>query len=124
MANIIETSTFEPAIHELGVDELVLGGLNGPSNTPLKQLANRTKWLKDAVDALESGGGPFAYNASAGTLPVGGTDGPGVAGIKRKDYYFCYRSRNRKRCYFTDRRLACSNGRRCRHDSRVYRISV
>lgn len=88
MANIIESSTYEPAIHELGVDELVLGGLNGPSNTPLKQLTNRTKWLKDAVDALESGGGPFAYNASAGTLPVGGTDGPGVAGIKRKDYYF------------------------------------
>jgi hypothetical protein len=88
MANLIESSTYEPAIHEIGVEEFVLGGLNGPSNTPLKQLANRTKWLKDAVDALESGGGPFAYNASAGTLPAFGTDGAGVAGIKRKDYYF------------------------------------
>lgn len=88
MANLTETSTYEPAIHELGTEELVLGGPTGPSNTPLRQLANRTKWLKDAIDNLESGGGPFAYNASAGTLPVGGSDGAGVAGIRRKDYYY------------------------------------
>lgn len=89
MANFPETSTFEPAVHVIGAEELVLGGSpTSPSNLPFQQLVNRTKWLKDAVDSLESGGGPFAYNASAGTLPVGGSDGAGVAGIRRKDYYF------------------------------------
>lgn len=88
MANLNETSTFEAVIHEIGTDEPVLGGPGGNSNVQAQQLANRTKWLKDAIDNLESGGGPFDYNASSGNLPNFGTDGAGVAGIKRKDYYF------------------------------------
>jgi hypothetical protein len=88
MAFTPETPTYEPGIIQLETTTKVLGGLGGPSNEPLRQLANRTAWLKQALENLESGGGPFEYNASAGTLPVGGSDGAGVAGIRRKDYYF------------------------------------
>src|ERR1044072_8126756 len=83
-----ENPTYEPGVYQLEKLDPVLGGLGGKSNVPLLQLANRTAWLKQALENLESGGGPFEYNASAGTLPVGGSDGPGVMGIRRKDYYF------------------------------------
>jgi hypothetical protein len=88
MANITENPTFEPVIHEIGTGEPVLGGPGGNSNVQAQQLANRTQWLKAAIDSLESGGGPFDFNASSGNLPTGGSDGAGVAGIRRKDQYF------------------------------------
>lgn len=88
MANQPENPIFHEGIYQLERPDLVEGGLGGKSNLPLKQLTDRTAYLKQALDSLESGGGPFEYNASAGTLPVGGSDGAGVAGIRRKDYYF------------------------------------
>lgn len=87
MAYQPEENEFAP-IYQLEIDDLVLGGLGGLSNLPLKQLASRTLYLKTALETLESGGGPFDYNASGGTLPAEGSDGPGVMGIRRKDYYF------------------------------------
>lgn len=88
MAYQPEVATYEAGVYQLEKLDPVLGGVGGKSNLPLLHLANRTAWLKQAIDTLESGGGPFEYNASAGTLPIGGTNGPGVAGIKRKDTYF------------------------------------
>jgi hypothetical protein len=88
MAYQPETPEYHAGIYQLEKIDLVEGGVDGKSNLPLKQLTDRTAYLKQSIDALESGGGPFEYNASAGTLPVGGSDGPGVAGIRRKDYYF------------------------------------
>lgn len=87
MAYQPEQSEFSP-VYQIEVNDPVLGGLGGIANLPLLQLANRTLYLKDALETLESGGGPFEYNPSAGTLPVGGSDGAGVMGIRRKDYYF------------------------------------
>lgn len=49
MANLTETSIFEPAVERLETNTAVLGGENGPSNTPLRQLANRTRYLFDAL---------------------------------------------------------------------------
>lgn len=83
-----ESATYEVGVYQLEKLDPVLGGVGGKSNLPLLHLANRTAWLKQAIDTLESGGGPFSYNASAGTLPIGGTNGAGVAGIKRKDTYY------------------------------------
>jgi len=54
MANLVETSTFEAGIFQIETSTEVLGGPDGVSNTQAKQLANRTKYLKDHVDALEA----------------------------------------------------------------------
>lgn len=55
MANLPETSTFDAGVYQLETADPVQGGPSGVSNTPLKNLANRTKYLKDHVDQLESG---------------------------------------------------------------------
>lgn len=88
MSFLTESANYEEGVYQLEITDRVIGGPNGISNLQAKQLANRTAWLKQAIDTLESGGGPFEYNASAGTLPIGGTNGTGVAGIKRKDTYY------------------------------------
>ena len=54
MANLAETSTYEAGIFQIETSTEVLGGPDGVSNTQAKQLANRTKYLKDHVDALEA----------------------------------------------------------------------
>ncbi len=52
MTDIVETSTYEPAITQLETTDLVLGGVGGASNRALVQLANRTKWLYDRIASL------------------------------------------------------------------------
>lgn len=52
MANLTETSTFDSGVYQIETTDPVLGGPTGVTNTPLKNLANRTRWLKDQVDAL------------------------------------------------------------------------
>lgn len=82
MANLPESSTFDAGVYQLETTDPVVGGASGVSNTPLKNLANRTKYLKDHIDALEAGttipptvaplnspaftGTPTAPNQSAG----------------------------------------------------------
>jgi hypothetical protein len=88
MANLTEISEFTAGIHQIEVNEPVLGGPEGNTNVPLKQLANRTLFLKNAIDALEAGGGPFDFSAASGVPPQLGTDGAGTAGVKRKDLYW------------------------------------
>ena len=50
MTDIQESANWSPAIMLLEGNTPVLGGLDGPSNTPLKQLANRTAYLKGEVE--------------------------------------------------------------------------
>jgi hypothetical protein len=50
MANLTESATWETGIYQLETTDPVLGGANGISNQQGKQLANRTKYLKDVVD--------------------------------------------------------------------------
>jgi hypothetical protein len=47
MANLPETSTFDPGVYELQTTDLVLGGPSGPSNAAAINLTNRTRWLFD-----------------------------------------------------------------------------
>jgi hypothetical protein len=60
MANLSESSTFDAGVYQLELTDPVIGGPSGISNAPLKNLANRTKYLKDHVDALESTRAPIA----------------------------------------------------------------
>lgn len=52
MASLTETSAFDEGVYQLELTDPVIGGPNGISNQPLKNLANRTRYLKDALDAL------------------------------------------------------------------------
>lgn len=67
MANLPESSTFDAGVYQLETTDPVIGGPSGVSNTPLKNLANRTKYLKDHVDALESSRAPLASPSFTGT---------------------------------------------------------
>lgn len=66
MASLPESSTFDAGVYQLELTDPVIGGPSGVSNTPLKNLANRTKYLKDHVDALESSRAPLASPAFTG----------------------------------------------------------
>lgn len=66
MASLPESSTFDAGVYQLELTDPVIGGPSGVSNTPLKNLANRTKYLKDHVDALEASRAPLASPALTG----------------------------------------------------------
>ena len=53
MANLSESSVFTPGIVRTEANDILLGGneINAP-NLPLKQLTDRTRWLKTQVDDL------------------------------------------------------------------------
>ena len=55
MANLTETSTYDVGVYQLEIIDPVVGGANGISNAPLKNLANRTSYLKSHIDGLEDG---------------------------------------------------------------------
>lgn len=55
MANLTESATFDAGVYQLEITDPVVGGASGVANTPLKNLANRTKYLKAHVDAIEAG---------------------------------------------------------------------
>lgn len=54
MANLTEDAVYEEGIYQLETTDPCLAGEGGVLNTPHIQLANRTKYLKEHVDALES----------------------------------------------------------------------
>lgn len=86
MANLTDASTFSP-VYQLETTDRVLAGPGGIANRQAQELANRTLYLKNALEALDGSGGPFDYDASSGAVPAPGT-GSGVAGaIKRKDQF-------------------------------------
>jgi len=55
MANLKEENKWEEGIYQLEVTDPVVGGIDGISNKQAKQLANRTKFLKESIDALADG---------------------------------------------------------------------
>ena len=50
MAGLKEQEKWEEAIYQIEENDPVHGGENGVTNKPLRQLANRTKWLKKKVE--------------------------------------------------------------------------
>ena len=60
MANVPETATYEAGVYQIETVDPVLGGLNGIANTQAKQLANRTKYLKERADAVDAAKGASA----------------------------------------------------------------
>jgi len=56
MANLTEIATYDAGVIQIDTGALISGGASGTANAPLKNLANRTAYLKSHVDALEAGG--------------------------------------------------------------------
>lgn len=63
MTNLIENSTWESGIYQIETDDPTLGGqpgfnmgepVTGHANAQAQQLANRTVWLKDAIDSINA----------------------------------------------------------------------
>jgi hypothetical protein len=46
MASIAETAVWTPGVYQIEEDDDVLGGPEGPDNKPLRDLANRTGFLR------------------------------------------------------------------------------
>lgn len=51
MANITETSTFDANVYLIATTDPVVGGADGVSNLQAKALANRTRYLKNMMEA-------------------------------------------------------------------------
>lgn len=62
MANLSETAKWEDGIFQIETTTPALGGADGPVNTAPRQLANRTQYLKQQTDKLNS-----AVTAAAGS---------------------------------------------------------
>lgn len=71
MGTITEDPTFAPSVTSFDTTTLLIGGGDGaPLNVALKQLADRTRFLKDAVDSIPPPGSD-AVVAQAGTAVSG-----------------------------------------------------
>lgn len=55
MANLPESATYDAGVYQLELTDPVQGGPTGVSNAPLKNLANRTAWLKSQIDGIKDG---------------------------------------------------------------------
>lgn len=55
MANVPETISYDAGIYQIETTDPVLGGPNGIANAQAKALANRTAFLKQQIDQLNSG---------------------------------------------------------------------
>lgn len=60
MATLPETATYDEGVYQFEVTDPVEGGETGVDNLPLKNLANRTTYLKEHIDALEEAAEGFA----------------------------------------------------------------
>ena len=88
MANLKEQDKWEDGVYQIEENDPVLGGENGVTNRPIKQLANRTFWLKKALELLGKKSAPkdltatsvSAVEANGHThkLPIGTTSEKGV----------------------------------------------
>lgn len=54
MTNLIEIERWEDGIYQLETSDAVVGGPDGIDNLQAKQLANRTRYLKRAIEARQS----------------------------------------------------------------------
>lgn len=72
MANVPESASYDAGIYQIEIVDAVIGGVNGISNLQAKGLANRTNWLKQQVDALNSLKGTGVAIFSTGSSYSGG----------------------------------------------------
>lgn len=78
MANLSETATWDTGVYQLETTDPVLGGPTGISNTPLRNLANRTLWLKELAETTAAQKAPLTSPAFTGT-PTAPTAAPGTS---------------------------------------------
>lgn len=67
MASLPESVNYDAGVYQIETTDPVIGGPSGVTNTPLKNLANRTAWLKAQVDAIAAAFAPKASPALTGT---------------------------------------------------------
>lgn len=75
MADLRESTDWANGIYQLETSDPVLGGPEGVSNRPAKQLASRTRWLKIKVEAFIDGSlavGKAVQLATARTITISG----------------------------------------------------
>lgn len=65
MANLKEQDKWEDGVYQIEENDPVLGGENGVTNRPIKQLANRTSWLKKALELLGKKSAPKDLTADS-----------------------------------------------------------
>jgi len=65
MANLKEQDKWEDGVYQIEENDPVLGGENGITNKPIKQLANRTFWLKKALELLGKKSAPKDLTADS-----------------------------------------------------------
>lgn len=88
MANLKEQEKWEDGVYQIEENDPVLGGENGVTNRPIKQLANRTLWLKKALELFGKKAAPKDLTATSVStvqadghthkLPIGTTTEKGV----------------------------------------------
>lgn len=80
MANVPEQPVYDAGVYEYEVTDPVQGGLGGIANAPLTNLANRTAYLKQRLDALINGSIiPPTVAPLNGAAFTGSTTAPNVA---------------------------------------------
>lgn len=84
MANITEVSEFMAAVPELATNTPALGGPGGVMNGQAQALANRTKYIKDVLDAL---GNSATLNVGTGAGDVAAGDAPAGAVTTHESTY-------------------------------------
>lgn len=70
MANLNELPTWDAGVYRLETTDPAEGGESGKANAPLKNLANRTTYLKSRVDTLEAATSMAAHVAAPDPHPV------------------------------------------------------
>jgi len=65
MANLKEQEKWEEGVYQIEENDPVLGGENGITNKPIKQLANRTLWLKKALELFGKKSAPKDLTADS-----------------------------------------------------------
>ncbi|WP_239995871.1 tail fiber protein [Neisseria lactamica] len=75
MANLNETAQWETGIYQLETSDPVMGGQDGIDNRQAKQLANRTLWLKNQTEALQTATAGKAASSTTVTAGNGLTGG-------------------------------------------------
>lgn len=71
MANVTEAAAWDAGVYQLETTDPVTGGPNGVDNTPHKNLANRTLWLKEQLLLLQAdvvGLDPDMQNMTGGAI--------------------------------------------------------
>lgn len=88
MANLKEQEKWEDGVYQIEENDPVLGGENGITNKPIRQLANRTLWLKKVLELFGKKSAPKDLTVESTStadesghshkLPVGSTTEKGI----------------------------------------------